>query len=381
VSADSLPSKLFDAFIKSFTSTFRELVLHVILGVATIAYGIRSQGFTHIFWDVVVPLAWLVCIEVVWHILKAARLLSNESIGGPVPSAIFTAGGKRFERAAEPTPFYRTKIWTLASLVVVGCVLFAVLVRVVASDSSPMPQPLAQPSPPPPAQAEQPPPHTLLVRYTRAMLPLRIAPHDTAYILQLNPNIPEWVWEVPNNRNTAITWPPGFHPKKGEPPGDAIYACELTNDEDKTLLDVSVSFHVSFHELEMVPVTVTKNKDGTESLTVTGPGRDHVVVTVRNPKNPNVVTAAQDGAVVKEFMHSISIPSIEPGSTARVYLISQSKFISKFALPVKATAIVSGNATRIQVTLVRPNVTPMDSFAWWGLAPSTYHWEGIPGSP
>jgi hypothetical protein len=376
VPTDSLPSKLFNVFVKSFTPTLKEFLLHVILAVATIAYAIKSPGFKHLFWDVVVPLTWVVCIEVIVHILKAAWLLSRESFGGPVPSAIFSASGKKFELPAEPTPFYRTKIWALVSLVVVGCVLFAVLLRVVAgySTATPFPQP-------PPTQAEQPPTHTLLVRYTQGMLPIKIVPNDTAYILQLNPNITEWAWEVSNPKQKAITWPADLHPKKGGPPGDLIYACELTNDEDKTLLDVSVPFEVSFHELEMVPVTVTKNKDGTQSVTVPRPGTDHVVLTLGHPQNSKDLTAARDGAIVKKFVHSISLRSIQPGSTARIYLVNQSNYISKFTFPAQATAIVAGNAKGVRVALVRPNVTVMDAMPWYGLAPSTYHWKGVPGSP
>ncbi len=58
------------------------------------------------------------------------------------------------------------------------------------------------------------PTHALLVRFTQSVLPIRIAPLDTAYILQLNPNISEWVWEVPNNEKRAKTWPVDLHPQR-----------------------------------------------------------------------------------------------------------------------------------------------------------------------
>jgi hypothetical protein len=228
---------------------------------------------------------------------------------------------------------------------------------------------------------EQPPIHTLLVRYSESTLPIRIAPKDTAYILQLNPNISEWVWEIPNPGQKSNTWPSDLHLKKGGPPGDFIYACELTNDEDKTFLDVSVNFEVSFHELEMVAVTVTKNKDGTQSVALPRPGTDHVVVTLGHSKETQNLTAARDGAVVKKFTHSVSAPSISPRSTARIYLVNQSSLISKFTFPGQATAIVSGNAQRIKVALIRPNVTVVDAMPWFGLGPSTYHWKGVPGAP
>jgi hypothetical protein len=230
-------------------------------------------------------------------------------------------------------------------------------------------------------ETKQLPSHTLLVRFEQSVLPVRVAPHDTAYILQLNPEILGWAWEVPNDGTKAIAWPADIHPKKGKPPGDFIYACVLTNDEDKTLLDVSIPFEVSFHELEMVPVIVTTHKDGTQSITFPRPGSDHIIVTLGHPRDAKDSKAARDGEVIKKFTHSVSLPSVHPGSTARIYLVNQSKFISKFTFPAEASAIVAGNSERIRVALIRPNVTIMDTIPWFGLAPSTYHWEGVPDAP
>ncbi len=131
----------------------------------------------------------------------------------------------------------------------------------------------------------------------------------------------------------------------------------------------------------MVPVTVKKNINGGESISLPSPGPDHVVLTLGHPRYSKHLTGARDGAVVKEFTHSVSLPSIGPGSTARIYLINQSKYISKFTFPKQGTAIVAGSAQRIQVTLIRPNVTVMDAIPWFGLGPSTYHWKGVPGAP
>jgi hypothetical protein len=221
--------------------------------------------------------------------------------------------------------------------------------------------------------------HTLLVRYSEYRLPIRVAPKDTAYILQLNPNIERWVLELSNSKKAAVNWPSDVNPTKTI---DYIYACELTNEEDKTLLDVSVSFDVSFHELEMFPpIPVTDNKNGTKSAALPRPGLDHIVIAFPNPKESKVIMAARDGALVKEFIHSASIPSIQPKSTARIYLVNQSSLISKFKIPTQATGIVAGNAQRITIVLVRPDVTVLDTSPWYGLGPSQYHWTGVPGAP
>lgn len=106
---------------------------------------------------------------------------------------------------------------------------------------------------------------------------------------------------------------------------------------------MTISFEVSFHELEILPATITHNKDGTESWTLPTPGKDQIVVAYGGSKNHTGVTAARDGNLVKQFTHSASLPSIGPRSTARIYLINQSRFISKFTFPQQATAVVAGN--------------------------------------
>lgn len=218
------------------------------------------------------------------------------------------------------------------------------------------------------------PTHTLLVRYSRTRLPISIAPNDTAYILQLNPNISEWVEEFPNRTKKIITWPPDLHTKS-----DAIYECDFTNNEDKVFLTAEAFFDVSFHQLQPVEASTKKNKDGTASTTFPRPGLDHVIVAYGTAGEE--VKAAKDGALIKQFTRSIALPSISPGSTVRIYLINQSAFISKFTFPNRAIAVIAGNAERVPVALIRPNMNPTDSMPWFGLGPATYHWKGMPGAP
>ena len=211
---------------------------------------------------------------------------------------------------------------------------------------------------------------TLLVSASSEILPIRIAPKDTAYILQLNPDIDSWTWKVPNKGSSAISWPTDIHPGKG-PPADRFYAYELTNGGDKALFDVAVPFEVSFHELEMVQVGVTNNKNGPPSVMLPPPTADHVVVTLGNPIHANDVTAARDGTMVKKFTRFISLPSIAAGSTGRIYLVNQSKFIAKFTFPEQANAVTAENGERVPVALIRADDTTQDVGPWFGLAPST----------
>jgi hypothetical protein len=316
--------------------------------------------------DKALGLAWAIFVSVTFVV-----------VGG----AFLCAGHRQRGEQAGPR---RTKLGWLAF----GCTLSTLIVLISLGILRSMPkaepdalQKSAEQKQVSSSQTTQSASETLLVRYTRSDLPIRIAPRDTAYILQLNPNISEWVWEIPNLGQKAMTWPPDLHPKKGGPLPDSIYACEFTNDEDKTLLDVTISFEVSFHELEILPATITHNKDGTESWTLPTPGRDYILVAYGGSKDHAGVTAARDGNLVKQFTRSASLPSIGPRSTARIYLINQSRFISKFTFPQKATAVVAGNPQRIKVALIRPNVTVEDAAPWFGLAPPRYHWKGVSGAP
>jgi len=225
--------------------------------------------------------------------------------------------------------------------------------------------------------SQKPQMHTLLVRMRMDNLPVRIAPTDVAYILQLNPNIERWALDIPNQSIKAITWPIDFRSANKGPRGDLIYACELTNNEEKTMLAVTVPFGVSFHQLEILPTAVTKNKDGTRSFSFPGPVADRVAVNLGH----DLSKWAREGALVKEFTHSITLASVAPGSTVRVYLVNQSKFISKFTFPQKASAVIAGDASRVEVALIRPEVNVGDSLPSFGLPPATYHWNGIPDAP
>jgi len=231
-----------------------------------------------------------------------------------------------------------------------------------------------------PVPQPSPSPHTLLVRYNEDALPIEVMPNEVAYVLQLNPNIQQWAWEIPNHGKKSIKWPEDLHIKKGGPPGDTVYRCDVTNPELTTLLDTSISFRVSFHELDMLAITV-KRKGREDVVTFPSPGLNHVVVSLGNHKDAKNMEMARDGKEVSTFNHTVSIPEIQHQETVRLYLVSQTSWISKFTFPTSATAIIAGSSQRVPVALIRPQVSIVDALPSFGLPPSNYHWHGVPGSP
>jgi hypothetical protein len=132
------------------------------------------------------------------------------------------------------------------------------------------------------APPQRSPTHTLLVRYTQDILPIKIAPGVAVYVLQINPNVQHWVWEVSNPGSKAFTWPQDLHLKKGKNGqlGDIIYRCDLTNPETTTMLDKLLTFHISFHVVDMLQIRTEKVKDGKVNVYIPAPSGDHVVVTI-----------------------------------------------------------------------------------------------------
>lgn len=216
--------------------------------------------------------------------------------------------------------------------------------------------------------------HTLLMRISQFGLPVTVDPQTMITILPLHPEIQRWNSEFKNSGQKSISWPPGVK-ATDDPPPDFVYMCEITNPEDKTLLDISIPFSIQFHELEPIEVTVIRDKVKDETkITFPRPGPDHVILGTSGLASGNALF--KDGALVKSFQRPMSIPSIPPNTTAKIYILNQSeKFIVKFRLPREGTAIVAGNTTRVPVVLVRPDTTVQDAVPWVGLAPTSYDWQ------
>lgn len=140
--------------------------------------------------DKALGLAWAIFVSVTFVVVEGAFLC---------------AGHRQRGEQAGPR---RTKLGWLAF----GCTLSTLIVLISLGILRSMPkaepdalQKSAEQKQASSSQTTQSASETLLVRYTRSDLPIRIAPRDTAYILQLNPNISEWVWEIPDLGQEATT--------------------------------------------------------------------------------------------------------------------------------------------------------------------------------
>jgi hypothetical protein len=219
---------------------------------------------------------------------------------------------------------------------------------------------------------------TLLVRYASGALPFPVDPGTTAYVLQLNPNITEGLWEIKNNGQHAFDWPRDIVPRKALTAPELIYMCELTNHGDKALLDVVLVFPKRFHDLKKIgEATKTKNSDGTYSVTIPGPPRGDTSSFL----DPDSGVVTTEGVLVKAINHRISIPAIAPRQKVTIYLVNQSRFISRFTFPNEATAVPAEQIERVQVALIRPRVNVVDSIPWYSLPPARYKWKGVPDAP
>lgn len=240
------------------------------------------------------------------------------------------------------------------------------------------------PGPIPPPHPETP---TVLVRYIMNRLPISIPAKSTAYILQLHPKIGEGTYEESNDGSTDMWWP-RKPPAKRERLLDGTYACQFTNYSDKALMDVAIVFDLSFYSVVEAQGAFKKNSDGTSSLSVTLPQGE-----VPGIKRPGIlravfgeywngkVRAIKPGVFVAEQKHRAVLPSIAPHSSATLYLVNQSRLFVHFYFPTGAVSIVDGKPQEQPTVLIRPDVNMADKIPDFILAPSTYHWVGVPDAP
>ena len=220
-----------------------------------------------------------------------------------------------------------------------------------------------------------PPVTTLLTRYSTSLIPISIEPNSTAYVLQLNPNITEGLWEQRNTTSAPKIWPANV----GKDVLDEIYICELANYTNTAFLNVAVVFNTAFFKVISTGERAQKkkNKDGTFSFSFPVDSSKNRLTFV-DSRNGEVKIS---GPLVKSFLHPVVIPAINPRQTIKIYLINQSRFVAGFNFPGKATAIVADGGETINLTLIRPKVNPLDAVPWWLLRPPTYRWTGVPDAP
>jgi hypothetical protein len=228
---------------------------------------------------------------------------------------------------------------------------------------------------------------TILTKYTMGQLPILVPPKSTVYILQMNPKISDGTYEASNDGPTDIWWPEK-PPKKNEAPLGFMYACQFTNNGDKTLFDLEVSFFLRFYSVEEGKARVKKNKDGTTSLTTDLPNRYLPGISGGGARREAAaeywhgkVTAITPGVPVGQLHHRATILSIDPHSTASIYLVNQSRLFVQFDLPTAATTMVDGQLGAQPAYLIRPALNPIEKIPDFFMQPSTYPWKGVPDYP
>src|SRR3984885_7441105 len=105
-----------DAFLKGFTRSWKELVIHGLILGGTLLYWRNIGGIKAHFWESAAPWLWALCIVIVWHAFKAAYLLDKEIGSSPSHgvSTIVSEYGKPFDLPVAKVPFYRIRVWGMA---------------------------------------------------------------------------------------------------------------------------------------------------------------------------------------------------------------------------------------------------------------------------
>ncbi|MBZ5516576.1 MAG: hypothetical protein LAN62_17350 [Acidobacteriia bacterium] len=209
----------------------------------------------------------------------------------------------------------------------------------------------------------------VMVRYQVGELPVNIAAHETAYILELRPDHVRWITEVPNPSSRLLLWPQGYKKPKTKPaPVRAIYRCVLSNHGDTELLSVSLVIPIRFYQIKQMPLEVKVN--GTKaSAHVPFAGSDPRIRMGTIMTKGTEATLFYAGDVVSEHRHEVAIPSILGHGEVSLYLVNKSDLFTTFDLPQDITALVVGDSKRRAIDLIRSDVTAPDALKIMGLWP------------
>ena len=220
----------------------------------------------------------------------------------------------------------------------------------------------------------QPPAPTLVLRYKPTELPISIQPNTTEYVMPLSP-VAEGLWELANTKNDHTWWPEKPPLRDGKGLGQA-YVGSITNDANKALLDVRISFDLEFYSAIRVKAS-TGDKHGKSSISVEQPGPDQSSFAYYWKGK---ITAARSGELVSKRSREVVAPDIKARSSVNIYMVSQTILFSRVRFPTKATAVLDGDPNRRMAVLIRPPVNVLDQVPYWTLNPSIYQWLGVPDS-
>ena len=212
----------------------------------------------------------------------------------------------------------------------------------------------------------------ITVRVASETLPIRVAPFDEVFVLQVKPDITGWLYTETNNTDKAIFWPTDLTHKQNDPI-EPIIDCQITNDDDRNLSSVRLDFDLNFYRLVNVPATrVIKN--GITSISIPAV-HDHATFSYVDKKTKQLL-GGMDGDLVSNVSHWVELPLIKAGSTEKIYLVSQTnELVSKIAFPVTGTALMQGYSEPLKLQIVRAQVNREDSMPWFPLQPSQHDWK------
>ena len=222
----------------------------------------------------------------------------------------------------------------------------------------------------------QPDAPTVEVKYSIAGLPFYVVPSSCIYLLELNRRLTEWPDEVCNAGKSNIKVPLDIT-KDDQLAGAQFNICEIKNHSEKDLVNIKMSFAISFRAKKSVPAIYTRG-NGEEHLTFQmRPDHNGITWGIHSFKR-KITEAFTEGDEILTQHRVVVIPSIAAHGMGFVYIVNSSYYPARFDLPTKITAIVSGNPTEQEVKLIRPQTGVFDIFPFWGLPPTQYQWKGLP---
>lgn len=211
---------------------------------------------------------------------------------------------------------------------------------------------------------------TLMLRYRRDTLPIDIKPGHNVRVAHLDPAQTQWLIEIENDTPDQMKWP--SVPLLDDPPTFiGIHILEMSNYDEKALLNVSFAFEVFFHEPRELAVDVTEDPDSTVYRFEIDPRAfEHRKGIAYQQKDKHLVS----GTLAHQISRRVVIPSIRGHDTAQIYLVNKSAYVTRFSYPTKAEAVIVGHPTVVEVDLVRPLSTESDAFPMFWMTPTQYRW-------
>jgi hypothetical protein len=365
---------LFSRVIDSVVERLSKMIAEDVIGAGLLLVAIVRPflvGEQQAAWVATEEGAWVLCLILAYHWIRAIvvvwKEVSNRLVIREVESPLYSADERKQRHfVQEEAPMYfQFKLATIGVIfiAVLGGALFTV--HFVAFKHSI--------APPLPHVTELP---TVEARYLPSELPFWVSPSSSVYLLRINRKLNTWGADEIRNPSDKdrMEYPPRFSKKRTSGYPGELSICEITNHGDKDLVDVKMSFHVSFRSITVIPVTAKRQGKG---FSVTIPTRGREGLTWVHGQGLSV-SGFTEGEEVSSQDNWVVLPSISAHQTGLVYLVNASYFPVRFDLPTKVVALVAGSDKEQEVNLIRPRVGVYDYYPWWGMVPSSYKWPGTP---